>query len=67
MRKFKIPVYWQMYGYVEIEAETAEEALQKAQEIENEGDGLDLPDKDCFLEDSFRIEDEICIIKELNS
>lgn len=34
MKKFKIPVTWEVYGTIEIEADSLEEAIQKFDDIE---------------------------------
>ena len=43
MKKFKIPVTWEVYGTIEIEADSLEEAIQKFDNIEINGEGYDLP------------------------
>ena len=57
MKTFKIPVVWQMYGVVRVEADTLEEAMEKAREEK-------LPDGD-YIDDSFELDTEE-IIKEMN-
>lgn len=47
MKKFKIPVTWEVYGTIEIEADSLEEAIQKFDDIEINGEGHDLPLKNC--------------------
>ena len=59
---YKIPVTYEMYGYVNIQAESAEEALEKFDMTE---DDFDLP-KGYYLDGSFQrgtLED----IKDLNN
>lgn len=48
--KFEIPCSWQMYGTMEIEADTLKEAIQKAND-----DSSPLPDGD-FVTDSFQVD-----------
>lgn len=66
MKKFKIPVSWEMYGYVEVEAKTAEKALEKALTIENELTGFPLPDNGEYIDDSFKIDEDMDLINGLN-
>lgn len=50
-RLWKIPVTWESYGVVEIEAETLEEAL----EITETDPYIELPDGD-YIEGSWKVE-----------
>lgn len=59
MKQFKIPVVWQMYGVMHIEANSLEEAKQKAFDL-----GTSLPDGN-YIEDSCQLDDDE-IIKEMN-
>lgn len=34
MNKYKVAVFWEMYGFVEVEAENEEEALDNAEDCE---------------------------------
>lgn len=54
MPKFKIPVSWEMGGYLYIEAADMDSAIKKA-----ESDDQPLP-KGSYVEASFRVEEE-CI------
>ena len=36
LKKFKIPVFWEVCGYISVEAESAEDALDIAYKIEYE-------------------------------
>lgn len=38
MKKFKIPVYWEMCDYIEVEANSVEEAIEKF-----DTDGVEYP------------------------
>lgn len=59
MRTFRIPVYWQMAGHIEIEAHSIEEALK---EFDRDIDEYDLPSESIYITDSFtRESDEFCI------
>ena len=51
MKTYKIPVVYQMYGYVYVQAESMSEAVD---EVQN-GDGA-LPDNGEYLEDSFEVD-----------
>ena len=53
MRKFRIGCVWQLYGHIEVEAETEEEAKEKASLI---AETCPLPDDGEYLEDSFVID-----------
>lgn len=49
MKKFKIPCGWEVYGSIEVEAETLEKAIEK---IENSSDPLPHGE---YVEDSFYV------------
>jgi hypothetical protein len=49
MKTYKLPVLWQMYGYVEVTAESLEDAIDIA---ENESN---LPEGD-YIEASFEVD-----------
>lgn len=66
MKTFKIPVTWEVYGTVEIQAETAEKALYIAKEIEHQGEGLPLPTESEYVDGSFEINDDIDLVKMIN-
>lgn len=62
-KQFKIPVTWQMYGYVIIEADDLHDAIIIAK---NSADELALPDGD-YISDSFEIDDsDYAVLEELN-
>lgn len=63
MKTFKIPVSWEMYGYVDIEAETLEEALNS---FDNSAHAIDLPSCQNYVDGSFEREEDIYFIKEFN-
>ena len=63
MKRYKIPVYWEVFGYVSIEANSLEEAIQKYDEEE---EYFDLPDKQYYVDGSFNREEDIEMIKTLN-
>ena len=64
MKTFKIPCFWEVYGYLNIDAENFEEALRKAHEEE---DMCELPQKSFYVDGSFKIDDEIaeCVSERL--
>lgn len=66
MKEFKIPVSWEMYGCIKVEADTAEEALRIAEKKENAGMGFALPNNAEYIDASFKIENDIDLINFLN-
>lgn len=51
MEKFKIPVTWEVAGFVEVEADTIEEAIDK---FDNEIiDTCELPEPGAYIDGSF--------------
>ena len=57
MKTYKIPVVWQMHGYVEVEADSMSEAVNKAYDAP-------LPDDGSYIEGSFEV-DESGIVDEV--
>ena len=51
-KTFKIPVSWQMYGAVEVEADT----LQHAAEIAESDMGIGLPNNGSYVEASWEVD-----------
>lgn len=47
--KWKVPVTWEMYGTIEVEADSPEEVIEKAQDYEGE-----LPTENYYVDDSWR-------------
>lgn len=62
--KYLIPVVYQVYGRVEVEADSPEKALQYA--IDNQDD-LPLPDESFYLDDSFQIDTDGIIMDEFGN
>ena len=60
MKKWKIPVTWDMHGELEIVAETIEEAIKLAEEHPY---WETLPDGECFS-GSWSVETDVEIVKE---
>lgn len=54
MRHFKVPVVWSMMGYLQVEADSPEEAMQKAKEMVRD---CPLPYGE-YLDDSFEVDEE---------
>ena len=52
---YKVPVVWSMMGYVLVDADSPEEAIEYAKEHK---DDLPLPANAQYLEDSFEIDEE---------
>ncbi len=51
---YRVPLVWQMWGYVDVEAKTKEEAIKYAL-----GPDCPLPDNGSFVDDSITIDDLI--------
>ena len=62
MATFNIPVSWEAYGYVEIDAESVEEAINI---FDEQSDDIPLPEGN-YIDGSFKRED-LDFIKEFNS
>lgn len=58
MKTFKIPVSWEMYGYIEIEADSAEEAIEIFDQKESSMTSYNLPNG-FYVDDSFQREEDI--------
>ena len=52
MKTYRVPVVWQMYGYVEVEADSVSEAIQAAM-------AAPLPDDGSYIEGSFEVDDSL--------
>ena len=63
MKTFKFGVSWEMYGYVEVEAETLEEAIAIAKATEDE---MDLPTDGDYVDDSFEVDYDEAVLEWLN-
>ncbi len=63
MKKYKVAVGWEMYGVVEIEATSIEEAIKIAKEKEDE---FDLPEGE-YVDGSFFIEEDVDVNKLINN
>ena len=56
---YSIPVTWEVYGRVVVEASSKEEALKKFHEIENNDEGgFELPQEQHYVDGSFRLSDD---------
>ena len=56
---YSIPVTWEVYGRVVVEASSKEEALKKFHEIEdNDEGGFELPQEHHYVDGSFRLSDD---------
>ena len=66
MKTFKIPISWSVCSYVEEEADSVEEALEKAIKFEKEH-GYDLPTDPDYIDGSFEINEDIGFMKIINS
>lgn len=65
MKKFKIPVHWEMYDYIEVEANSVEEAIEIFDQREQSADRYGLPDG-YYLDGSFEREQDTEFIIEFN-
>lgn len=65
MKTFKIPVTWEVYGTVEVQANSELDALELAYEIEAK-EGFPLPIESEYIDGSFSITDDIDLIKMIN-
>ena len=52
MQIFKIPIEWAVYGTIEIEAESPEDAIRK---FNNEKNDIPTPRDMWYIEDSFKL------------
>jgi hypothetical protein len=50
MKTYKIPVVWQMHGYVEVEADSMSEAINKSYDAP-------LPEDGSYIEGSFEVDE----------
>ena len=55
MKSWSIPVTWEVYGRVVIEANTLEEAMEKARDDEGV---IPLPDENDYVDGSWRLTEE---------
>ena len=55
MKTFKIPVRWELSSFVEVEAETLEEAIESAIKYEHEV-GYELPKDGEYIDGSFEVD-----------
>lgn len=63
MKSWSIPVTWEVYGRVVIEANTLEEAMEKARDDEGV---IPLPDENDYVDGSWRVtEEDVEIVRTL--
>jgi hypothetical protein len=53
MKTYKVPVVYTMYGYVEVEAESMDQAVDK---VQNGGSDMPLPSNADYVEGSFEVD-----------
>ena len=53
-KTYRIPCSWQMYGVMDVKAESLEEAIEKAR-----GDSTALPTNSAYVEASFKVDKDI--------
>ena len=56
MKTWKIPCVWQMYGYLYIEANTLEEAIENAYDSDQ-----GLPDDGDYVDNSFEVDEDLSV------
>lgn len=66
-RYYSVPVVYEMYGSIDVEADSAEEAYDK---VKNHPEDYNLPEEGFYVDDSFRVADDdrenaVATIKEL--
>ena len=55
MKTYRVPVVYQMFGYVEMEADSIDDAVKK---VHNNIDSIPLPNDADYVEGSFEIDYE---------
>lgn len=65
MRTFLVPVTWEVYGTVEVQANNAIEALERAYDIEIK-EGFPLPVESHYIDGSFEIINEPELVEMIN-
>ena len=55
MKTFRLPVTWEVCGFVNVTAETLEEAIE---DFKKNKDEYELPDDGEYVEDSFQLSDD---------
>ena len=63
MKTYKVPVVYTMYGYVEVEAESPDEAVK---EVEDGGGDMPLPMDGEYIEGSFEVDVEGSALNEVD-
>lgn len=63
MQYYKIPVSYSVCGEIEVEANSLEEALEYAKDNVRD---LKLPDEPQYIEDSYKINDDIDLLRSIN-
>lgn len=66
MKTYKIGVVWQMYGSVEVEANSLEEAVCSYNDRRYFDGGVSLPDNGEYLEGSFEVDVEGSALNEVD-
>ena len=64
MAKFKVGVTYRVWGTVDVEADTLEQAIEYAKNHKN---NIELPVNTEYIEDSFEIDDDVEIMKSYQS
>ena len=62
MKKFKLPVSWEMSGEIEIEAEDQKDFMEKVEKYRENNDELGLPSNGEYIDASFVIADDDVIL-----
>ncbi len=64
MPKFKLPVTWEAYGVIEIEAKNEKDFIRKVDIYREDDSALKLPDEKIYVDGSFLIDDDEVIVAE---
>ena len=56
---YKIPVTWEAYGVINVEAESLKEAIKKFDDKEDSDDPYSLPLDCSYIDDSFKREQDL--------
>ncbi len=66
MKTYKLPVSWECYGILEIEAESFDDFMDKVNEFRIDDDCLEIPTESYYVDASFEINEDDEVIKVIN-
>lgn len=64
MKLYKVPIYWQMSAYVDVEADSPEDAIEKAR-LKYGNPTEPLPEDGEYIDDSFEVEENADCVYEV--